>query len=439
MRTIVVRIDVADNVSDQSQKSSQQVVSISIMGLTLRLYQQECLDYAKRKNTIVHLPTGYGKTLIAAHLIQYYLNLDQEKKVAFLVPTRALVEQQSKYVKVHCCVMGSSPSIQHLIGEEQVGWRQSDWEESMKNHIFVGTAALFQQAFVTEGYLDIQRFSLFVFDECHNATGASPMASVMRDAVTPYYSRYNNRESLRILGLTASFNNGNSRNLDIKRRNLEGLMLSTIFCPDVPNRIKNYAFKFVHWQRTKNLEQCQRAIQTHVDAAVSHVAKIKNITKVVHRCIHVFEELGVTALFFYIDRVIVDQLITKSKILKKLQDNASTNYATSIEASIPFLRSELNVLKSKLKLDPVVQGASQQTKKVERLVELIEEIISVNNGVTRRGILFVEQVSLVSSLANLLNETFESKRIIFGAVAGSGYQTERDRQDQLDKFKSGKY
>ena len=60
--------------------------------LQLRSYQEECLDRAKETNTIVHLPTGLGKTLIAARLVNRFLAKEPKKVVGFLVPTRALAD-----------------------------------------------------------------------------------------------------------------------------------------------------------------------------------------------------------------------------------------------------------------------------------------------------------------------------------------------------------
>ena len=63
---------------------------------TLRDYQKKCYERAKKENTIVHLPTGKGKTLIAVRLIDHFLRLSPQKNALFLVPTRILVEQQAK-------------------------------------------------------------------------------------------------------------------------------------------------------------------------------------------------------------------------------------------------------------------------------------------------------------------------------------------------------
>ena len=108
-----------------------------------------------------------------------------------------------------------------------------------RSHILLGTAALFQQIFVTEKRVQLGKISLIVFDECHNACGNSPMAVVMRDGVAPFCQKHGIDQGPRILGLTASFVNGNLKNIDQKRQQLEALLLSTIICPAVQERISD--------------------------------------------------------------------------------------------------------------------------------------------------------------------------------------------------------
>ena len=401
--------------------------------LQLRDYQLACVEHAKKRNTIVHLRTGCGKTLIAAYLINHCLEKDLEKKIAFLVPTRALVDQQSSYLNQHCSVSGSPPTIQTLIGSDQDRWERSDWANSMKCHIYVGTAALFLQAFVTNKFLDVRRFSLLVFDECHNATGNSPMASLMLDGVTPLYAA-GDAEAPRILGLTASFNNGKHKNIEKKKKDLEALMQSTFFTPVVPaSRIDDDKYKQIHWKLGEYVQDQKQCIEQHIEDAVSHLAQIKDMAKVLRSCSHVFEELGSKALFFYIDKVIVKQIEEKAKLLQDMEQ--SKGLARKLMAELPYLQQHVDILAEKLKCDTQWQSGDTKSSKLETLVALLREIFQ-NNEDAFRGIVFVEQVCLVSALAKMLNDEFNPIHC-FGAVAGSGYQAERDRQDQLEKFKCG--
>ncbi|OBS16619.1 hypothetical protein FPOA_12753, partial [Fusarium poae] len=81
---------------------------------TPREYQIELFERAKRENTIVVLPTGSGKTLIAALLLRHYLEQELEdratgnpKRVAFFVVEKvALCFQQFAVLN---CNLGAYP------------------------------------------------------------------------------------------------------------------------------------------------------------------------------------------------------------------------------------------------------------------------------------------------------------------------------------------
>ncbi|KAI8898107.1 P-loop containing nucleoside triphosphate hydrolase protein [Globomyces pollinis-pini] len=66
-------------------------------GNKLRPYQLNALEFAKQRSSIIVLPTGSGKTLIAAALTELYVN--QNGRVLFLVPTQLLVQQQSEVLR----------------------------------------------------------------------------------------------------------------------------------------------------------------------------------------------------------------------------------------------------------------------------------------------------------------------------------------------------
>ncbi len=64
-----------------------------------REYQKTIFETAKKNNTLVVLPTGLGKTLIALLLASHRLKNYPNSKVLFLAPTRPLVEQHHNYFK----------------------------------------------------------------------------------------------------------------------------------------------------------------------------------------------------------------------------------------------------------------------------------------------------------------------------------------------------
>jgi len=63
------------------------------MPIQLREYQRNILQTCLQKNTLVILPTGMGKTIIAFFLIINQLKKFPDQKIFFLAPTKPLVNQ----------------------------------------------------------------------------------------------------------------------------------------------------------------------------------------------------------------------------------------------------------------------------------------------------------------------------------------------------------
>ena len=401
------------------------------MTLQLRPYQHECFEHAKKRNTIVNLPTGKGKTLIAAKLINHFLELYPNKKIAFLVPTRPLVAQQAKYCEQHCRQdSGAQPIVERLIGEEQSTWTQSEWD-GCKYHVLLGVSALFQKAFVTDKFVTVSQFSLFIFDECHHAVGNSAMSSLMRDAVAPHV--YAGFKPPRILGLTASFINGSLKNMHQKRQALESVMYSTLMSPVVEEKRTDERYLQILWAESLALRQQMDSVTSHVSAVTSHIV-IKDVRKVVTRCTHVFGELGSTALLFYLDKVVLQQILEKANALEEKEDTMCKALAVKIRNAVPSVKADVVALSSMLRNDPTLKNAD--SNKLLKLLDLLRKNFA-EHGCSYRGIVFVEQVALVSALAKQINDNL--RNICCGAVAGTGSQSESDRQLQLDRFKRGEY
>lgn len=78
---------------DKSEQMQQMIEDATIQG-DPRGYQQALFQIAKRKNTIINLGTGYGKTLIALLCIRHFSQAFEEgKHTLFLVPSVALAIQ----------------------------------------------------------------------------------------------------------------------------------------------------------------------------------------------------------------------------------------------------------------------------------------------------------------------------------------------------------
>ncbi len=129
-----------------------------------REYQIEIFNTAREYNTLVVLPTGLGKTIIAA-LVAEYVITEKKEKVMFLAPTRPLVNQ---HLETFNNLFNPAPGeISAFTGEVDSEDRLLKWVTS---RIIISTPQVAEND-LKVGLYDISKFGLIIFDEAHRATG----------------------------------------------------------------------------------------------------------------------------------------------------------------------------------------------------------------------------------------------------------------------------
>lgn len=154
----------------------------------LRKYQESVFSRAVDGNTLVVLPTGLGKTVVAAMLAAHRLYGFPDSKVLFLAPTRPLaVQHHNTFRKVL-----NLDAMVTLTGMDAVEDRKKLWQD---NRVIFATPQTIEND-VMRG-LDLSCVSLIIFDECHRCVGDYSYVFIageyVKKAVNPL-----------ILGLTAS-------------------------------------------------------------------------------------------------------------------------------------------------------------------------------------------------------------------------------------------
>ncbi|KAL3355451.1 hypothetical protein AABB24_019498 [Solanum stoloniferum] len=196
-----------------------------------RSYQLEALETALKQNTIVYLETGSGKTLIAIMLLRSYAYLLRKPSpyiAVFLVPTVVLVTQQGDALMLH-----TDLKVGKYWGEMGVDyWDAATWQQQVDDHeVLVMTPAILLAA-LRHSFLQIDMIKIIIFDECHNARGKHPYASIMVE----FYHHQLTHESAqlpRIFGMTASpiksKGASTAHSYWQKIRDLENLMNSKVY------------------------------------------------------------------------------------------------------------------------------------------------------------------------------------------------------------------
>jgi len=127
-----------------------------------RAYQVNIASSCLSRSTLVVLPTGMGKTIVALLVIADVLQRGKGK-VLFMAPTKPLVEQHSAFVKA----MTTVEDVSVFTGEVPAEDRELAWRE---NRVIVSTPQVIAND-VKAGRYDLSKVALIVYDEAHRAVG----------------------------------------------------------------------------------------------------------------------------------------------------------------------------------------------------------------------------------------------------------------------------
>ncbi|KAI0187264.1 hypothetical protein F4808DRAFT_323720 [Astrocystis sublimbata] len=156
-----------------------------------RDYQFSIVKNGLFNNTLVALPTGLGKTFIAATVMLNYYRWMETAKLIFVAPTKPLVSQQVDA----CFHIAGIPRSQTtlLTGETAPALRAEEWNSK---RVFFMTPQTLEND-LSSGFADPKSVGLLVIDEAHRATGNYSYVKVVT-----FLRRFS--KSFRILALTAT-------------------------------------------------------------------------------------------------------------------------------------------------------------------------------------------------------------------------------------------
>jgi len=164
---------------------------VEILNFTPRAYQEKIVQSCLKKNTLVVLPTGMGKTKVAILTAVERIKMFPSSKVLFLTPTKPLAAQIQREFKE--CTDIKKEDVILCTGEVNPEDRQ---EQLLTARIVVSTPQTISNDVVNKR-IKLEEYSLLVLDEAHRCTKDYAYTwlckSYMKTARYP-----------RIIGLTAS-------------------------------------------------------------------------------------------------------------------------------------------------------------------------------------------------------------------------------------------
>jgi len=232
-----------------------------LKSMTPRLYQETILAQATKANTLVVLPTGLGKTVIALMLAAQRLKQHPGSKFIFLAPTRPLVEQHLETFKKHYDIDPKQLAI--FTGSV----RPEKRKELFKNKsIIFSTPQGFENDILTRK-ICLDNVSCIVFDEAHRAVGEYAYCFIAKEYMQK--AKYP-----RVLALTASPGGDIEKITEVcTNLGIESVELRSDVDPDVKPYVKEVDIDWIKVSLPEEFKQVQKYLKECYNSKLAKVQK----------------------------------------------------------------------------------------------------------------------------------------------------------------------
>ena len=416
-----------------------------LSNLKPRDYQISIVETAKEKNTLVILPTGVGKTLIALMLSIDRLKKFPGKKVLILAPTRPLVEQHLESFKKQLPELFAD--LQLFTGEINASKRRDIWQTA---EIIFSTPQCVAND-VRAGLYNLQDVALLVIDEAHRC---------LKNYDYTYIAKSYKEQSLnqRILGLTASPGSDKEKVQQICRHlAVDALEIRDRDSPDVKKYLQEREFEKHEVPFPKEFIEIQVLLKRIFDSKVEQL-KNRNLLFAPANKITLLKlqsSLAAQATPGNFNAMIGMSLCAQAIKISHAQELLETQTLSGLRDYLQNLEQQAIEKKSKgvqtLVNSPEFKAALLSVKKlldegiehpkVEELRTLIESEFESNESV--KIIVFSQFRETASTIAKRLNQNGKIKASIFIGQAKkkqAGVSTglsQKEQREVVDKFKSG--
>ncbi len=410
-----------------------------------RHYQVAIAETASGMSTLVVLPTGLGKTIIAALVVAETLRT-KKGKILFLAPTKPLVEQHARFLRKH--LIAEPPAV--FTGETAPAKRRQMWESSQ---IVAATPQVISNDIVS-GQIDLNDVSLVVFDEAHRAVGDYAYVFIGE--------RFSKVKGGLAMGMTASPGNDPNHILEVcGNLRIQAVEIRHEFDPDVVRYVHDIYIKWVeidvppemmaviqhlkkaldeqvvklrkagYLKRTgfvsmKDLLAAQRQVSGQLQASGNQPSAFQAATSVaiamkINHALELAETQGVAALKAYFERLIKDAV------------SRGASRASKEAIALPKVQLAMKAVN-------LLEAISVESPKLARVKKLV--VAQLNQKPDARIIVFThyrDTAELVSGeLAKI--SIVKPARFVGQATKGADKGMNQKKQvDIIDRFQAGEF
>lgn len=409
-----------------------------------RLYQETILATAAEKNTLVVLPTGMGKTAIAALLAAQRLEHHPAGKILFLAPTKPLAQQH----------LGTFKDLYELPEEKFVLFtghvapekRVALWQEAT----FIFSTPQGMENDLISRRLSLEDVSLVVFDEAHRAVG-----NYAYNYICKHYCECAKHE--RILALTASPGSNEQTIRDVcANLSIEAIEVRSADDPDVAPYTQELDITFVKvaldqdtLKVREQLKRCndrklaeaatlgevqgdilsmnkttllqlQGALHARMAHGEKHYELLKTISLMaealkVQHALELCESQSVKALTLYLESLQQQSLTTKTKAVQNLVKDTD--------------------FKSALAIAQRMNAEGKEHPKMDALRNLVQQEIISDSA--KKLIIFTQFRDTAVVIKERLSDITSAQIFVGQAKKGETGLSQKQQKAMIEEFKTG--
>jgi len=398
-----------------------------------REYQNNISDIVKSKNSIVVLPTGLGKTVVALLAIADSMISNPKKSCIILAPTRVLVHQHYKFLSNSLALDPTEISV--ITGEDVIEKRKKKWQ----NQIVCATPQILKLDII-RSLVNLEQFSIVIFDEAHRTVGnyayvfiAKEVSSINPDARLIGMTASLPSESIKVQEILVNLHSDHIEARDHFSEDVKPYIYKTdlekieIELPDDIRKISNLIRKTIH-SYTKKLQNTGQLLpstpslkavliktqQIEKDPILSHRWDIRGNLYSLVRLLHglnIIETQGVYSFQKYINRL---SSKNKSSGIKKLFNDSNFNEAITLNNKL--------------------QSNGDEHPKLSKLIMVLQNNLKGND----KAIVFASYRDTIDKIFDVLYKEGYHVGILIGKSGKSG-QSQKQQLESLEKLKSGEY
>jgi Fanconi anemia group M protein len=412
---------------------------VSLKDIEPREYQKNIAETVSKKNSLVVLPTGMGKTLIALIVGIKRLNDFPESKILVMAPTRPLNAQHKKTFEKFTDL--SEEEIALVTGKVRPEKRVEIYK---KARVVIATPQTIQND-VESGRINLSDFSFLVFDEAHRC---------VKDYAYTYVAKKYKEQAKHplILGLTASPGGSFERIEEIKRNLfIEAVEIRTELDEDVKKYVKPVVKDWIYVELPEEMKMVKGLLEDMLKDSINWLKE--------HNFIHTSKPTKKVLLS--LQNSVASKYMQGSKNFSLAWAMIKSAEAIKIEHAIELLETQdtsslLDYLKKlelskkridrKIAKDPrmkdvmkILEGAKEiKHPKLEKLKNLVKDLIKENPNV--KIIVFANYRATVEKIKEVLEGEGIKSEILIGQATKEGKgMTQEEQIETLRRFKEGEF